>query len=85
MMNALMVMKGNGMMVDENVYRIEQHIIRTDISQVERVYYKFKLYLLTRESYWLIQVQESMKNLLPQLMTLEDVRMLAEIMYHTKH
>ena len=85
MMDALMVMKGNGIMVDENVYRIEQHIIRTDISQVERVYYKFKLYLLTRESYWLIQVQESMKNLLPQLMTLEDVRMLAEIMYHTKH
>ena len=43
----------------------------------------FRLYLLTHDGYFLARVQEGMKNLRPQLMTLEDAVMLVEIMYHT--
>jgi hypothetical protein len=54
-----------------------------ECTQVERVYMLFRLYLLTHDGYFLARVQEGMKNLRPQLMTLEDAVMLVEIMYHT--
>ncbi len=62
---------------------LEREAERMDCTQVEFVYSRFRLFLLTQDDYFLKRVQEGMKNLKPQLMTLEDALMLAEMMYHT--
>lgn len=81
--DALTLMQVCGMETRERLRVLERKIERMECTQVERVYMQFHLYLLTHDGYFLARVQEGMKNLRPQLMTLEDAVMLVEIMYHT--
>lgn len=81
--DALTLMQACGMETGEQLRVLERKIERMECTQVERVYMLFRLYLLTHDGYFLARVQEGMKNLRPQLMTLEDAVMLVEIMYHT--
>lgn len=68
---------------NKDIRKLEKVIDRMDSTQVERAYRRFRIYLLTKDAGQLIRVQENMKNLKPQLLTFEDVWMLAEIMYYT--
>ena len=81
--DALTLMQACGMETGEQLRVSDRNIQRMECTQVERVYMLFRLYLLTHDGYFLARVQEGMKNLRPQLMTLEDAVMLVEIMYHT--
>lgn len=81
--DALTLMQACGMETREQLRVLERKIERMECTQVERVYMLFRLYLLTHDGYFLARVQEGMKNLRQQLMTLEDAVMLVEIMYHT--
>ena len=81
--DALTLMQACGIETREQLRVLERKIERMECTQVERVYMLFRLYLLTHDGYFLARMQEGMKNLRQQLMTLEDAVMLVEIMYHT--
>lgn len=63
---------------------LERSILQTDLSQVEQMYGLFRLCTIIHDEHLHICVRERMKNLVPQLMSLPDALMLAEILYY-KH
>lgn len=64
---------------------LERLIYQAKLSQLERVYYLFRLYTITHEEYLHVRVREELKNFIPQLITLSDALMLAEILYYKQN
>ncbi|MCM1312415.1 MAG: DUF707 domain-containing protein [Roseburia sp.] len=64
---------------------LERLIYQTELSQLERMYYLFRLYTITHEEYLHVRVMEELKNFIPQLISLADALMLAEILYYKQN
>lgn len=71
--------------ISELACSLERLVSRTDLSQVEHVYCLFRLYTITHDEHLYVRVWEGLKNLVPQLMSLADALMLAEMIYHKQN
>lgn len=83
-LDALEILDGCGVGVSRLASMLERRINQTELELVEQVYCLFRLYAVTGEEHLHVRVREEMKNLAPQLMSLADAQILAEILYY-KH
>lgn len=83
-LDALEVMDGCGVDISRLACALERRANQTGMSQLEQVYCLFRLYAATGDVHLHVRVREEMKNLAPQLVSLADALMLAEILYY-KH
>ncbi len=81
-LDALEILNECGTDISELTCLLERLVHLTELSQLERVYYLFKLYTITHKEYLQVRVREDLKNLPPQLISLTDALMLAEMLYY---
>ena len=84
-LDAMDILKECGVDVVMSTRSLERHLYYMELSQLEKMYCQFRLYILTYDDYMLSCVREGLKNFVPQLMNLTDALMLAEILYYKIH
>ena len=83
-LDALEILNECGTDICDFARSLERQVPQSDLFQVQHVYCLFRLYTITHDEHLLICVRERVKNLIPQLMSLADALMLAEILYHQR-
>ena len=82
-LDALEILDECGADISGLVRSMERLANQAELPQLEQVYCLFRLYVVTRDEYLYVRVREGLKNLAPQLMSLTDALMLAEMLYFT--
>lgn len=81
-LDALEILDECGADVSELARFMERQINQIELSRLEQVYCLFRLYAITHDEYLHVRVREGLKNLVPQLISLTDALMLAEMLYY---
>lgn len=66
-------------MLSRSVERFSSH---DGLTRLEQVYCQFRLYTIIHDEHLLVCVREGLRNLTPQLMSLDDALLLAEMLYY---
>ncbi len=74
-----------GVLQERQIRMVEGRLSVASLGRIGRAYLWYRLYLLTHDTFYLIRVQEAMKNLKEQLLTLADALKLAEIMFYEEN
>lgn len=79
-LDALEILDGCGADVSGLARSTERQVNQACLSQLEQVYCMFRLCAITHDEHLHARVREGLKNLVPQLMSLADALMLAEML-----
>ena len=80
---ALEVMQGAGSDIKNLLCEFEKHANRVDCTDTERAYTSYRLFRLSHDDFYIMKTREELKNLRPELLTLDDALMLAEVLSYT--
>lgn len=82
-LDAMEILKECGLNISKMACHFECLISLCSLSYVEKLYYLFRLYTITYDTFLILRIREEMKSLPPLLLELPNALMLAEMLYYS--